>query len=316
MPYGSSLITSLISYDNDFDDMDRSPSASPVEDSPCLSTSQDITAGIWILKDAATDIGWQHNPSNKLHEFSNTVRIGGITMNKSWAIAQQFQYITSASSTDRLRRIAQESRFKTNHLNPYISDTTHLEEPMLSIFQPITTLIFCEQKLFLCIGEINGLFHDTLPVDDIPVTLLSKKIIQVLYQALRLIPTSTTDDPNGINDWRSSTLFSLSAKVSGTLVQPINPTVASHIPCNSFFLFKTSTLIAIASNLRDRVIRRHRKAIPHVKASEGFSYQERHSKFFLLVTAIELIIYQGEHVLLSRSLIPTRPTWNISGWLV
>ena len=53
---------------------------------------------------------WQYNQAKG--PFSNTVQIGGNTMNKSWAIAQQFQYVTSASLTDRLRRIAQESRFK------------------------------------------------------------------------------------------------------------------------------------------------------------------------------------------------------------
>ncbi|KAF8501133.1 hypothetical protein F5888DRAFT_1579713, partial [Russula emetica] len=73
------------------------------------------------------------------------------------------------------------------------------------------------------IAEVNELFHDSVPMDDIPITILSEKIVQVSYQALRLVPASTTDDPNGINDWRSSNLFLLSAKVPGTLVQPINP---------------------------------------------------------------------------------------------
>jgi hypothetical protein len=235
-------------------------------------------------------------------------------MNKSRAIAQQFRYVTSASSTDRLRRVAQESRFKDlNHLNLSISDT---EGPMLSVLQPIATLVFCEQKLFLCIAEVNGLFYDSLPIDDILVTILSEKIVQVSYQALRLIPASTTDDPNGMNDWRSFSLFSLSAKVPGALVQPINPTIASHIPCNTFFLFETSTLMAMASNLRDRVIHGHRRAIPHVKASEVFPYQEHHGKFLLLRMRNELIIYQGEHASSWRSLTPMRLTWNMWGWLV
>jgi hypothetical protein len=154
-------------------------------------------------------------------------------MNKSRAIAQQFRYVTSASSTDRLRRIAQESHFR-NHdrLDPSILDNTDTEGPVLSVLQPIATLVFCEQKLFLCIAEVNGLFRDSLPVDDIPITLLSEKIVEVSYQVLRLIPASTTDDSSGRNDWRSSSLFLLSAKVPGALVQPINPSIASHIPCS------------------------------------------------------------------------------------
>jgi hypothetical protein len=273
--------------------------------------------GMRQLEDAAADVEWQYNQPNGLHVFSNMVQIGGITMNKSRAIAQQFRYVTSASSTDRLRRVAQESRFRNpNGLDSSISDNTRVEGPTLSILQPIATLVFCEQKLFLCIAEVNGLFHDSLPVDDIPIALLSEKIIQVSYQAVRLVPASTTDDSNGINDWRSSHLFSLSAKVPGALVQPVNPTIASHIPCNSFFLFETSSLMATASNLRDRVMRGHRKAIPHVKASEFFPYQEQHGKPFMLGKTNKLIIDQGEHALSWRSSTPIHPTWNMLGWLV
>jgi hypothetical protein len=48
-----------------------------------------------------------------------------------------------------------------------------MEGPSLSVLQPIVTLIFCEQKLFLCIAEVNGLFHDSLPMDNVPIALLS-----------------------------------------------------------------------------------------------------------------------------------------------
>jgi hypothetical protein len=276
-PYGFSLVAGSHSCDNDFDDMEESPTTSSGKESPHTS---DVTVGMRHLEDAAADVQWQYNQPDGVG-FSNTVRIGGITMNKSRAIAQQFRYVTSASSTDRLRRVAQESRFKNpNRCDPPTSDDTDMEGPMLSVLQPIATLVRCEQKLFLCIAEVNGLFHDSLPVDDIPVTLLSEKIIQVSYQALRLVPASTADDSNGINDWRSSSLFSLSAKVPGALVQPINPTIATHIPCSSFFLFETSTLMAIASNLCNRVIRGYHKAIPDVKASEFFPYKEQHGNFF------------------------------------
>jgi len=97
----------------------------------------------------------------------------------------------------------------------------------------------------------------------------------VSYQALCLVPASYTDDPIGENDWRLTTLFALSNKVPGALVQPINPAVTSHIMCNSFYLFQSSVLVVIASNLRDHIDCRYRKAIPHVKVSDKFPYQEQ-----------------------------------------
>jgi len=75
-----------------------------------------------------------------------------------------------------------------------------MEGPMLSVLQPIATLVFCEQKLFLCIAEVNGLFRDSLPVNDILITVLPEKIVQVSYQVLHVVPSSTADDSNGIND--------------------------------------------------------------------------------------------------------------------
>jgi hypothetical protein len=156
-----------------------------------------------------------------------------------------------------------------------ISGDAHADGPFLSVLQPIATLVFCEQRVFLCIAEVNGLFLDHQPVDDIPFSVLSEKIAQVSYQALRLVPATYSDDPDGTNDWRTSSLFSLSAKVPGALVQPINPSVASHKTCDSFFLFESSVLMAIAANLRDQVFRGHRKAIPHMKMSDYFPYREQ-----------------------------------------
>jgi len=109
--------------------------------------------------------------------------------------------------------------------------------------------MLCKQHLFLCVAEVTGLFLNARSVDDIPLSILPEKIAQVSYQAVHLVPASYTDDPKGENNWRSTNLFTLSNKVPGTLVQPINPAVASHITCDSFFLFQTSTLMAIASNL-------------------------------------------------------------------
>jgi len=196
-------------------------------------------------------------------------------MNKSRAIAQHFHYARSVSSTNRLRRIAQESRFRPGHdLNYTPSGDSCSNELSLSILQPITTLVFCDQRLFLCIAEVNSLFLDGKSVEDIPVSILPEKISQVSYQGLCLIPATFADIPDGKYDWRSSSLFTLSAKVPGALIQPVNPGIASHIPGNLFFVFETSVLMAIAVNLRDHVVCSHHRAILLIKVSDCFPYQE------------------------------------------
>jgi hypothetical protein len=205
------------------------------------------------LEDVADEVQWCNESYEGRDTFSNVVQVGGITLNKSHAIAQYFRYMTSVSSTDRVCRVAQESCFKPtgclgNSISGVLGDA-RTQSPVLSIHQPIAMLMLCEQNLFLCVVEVTGLFLDSRSVDDIPLSVLPEKIAQGSYQGVRLIPASYTDDPNGENDWRSTTLFALSSKVPGALIQPINPAVASHLTCDSFFLFQTSVLMAIASNL-------------------------------------------------------------------
>jgi hypothetical protein len=283
-PFRSSLITNcLTDEDNDTEMEERAASSQLDHGSPVVPELHDTTMGMQELEDATADAQWRNSSSYGQGTFSNTVEIGGVVMNKSRAISRHFRYITSASSTDRLCQVAQESRFKpigTGGLGVSVTDDAHdVNGLSLSILQPIAMLVLCEQKLFLCIAEVNGLFLDCQPVDYILLSILSEKIAQVSYQALHLVPACYSDDPDGMNDWRTSNLFSLSEKVSGTLVQPINPTVASHNPCDSFFLFESSVLMAIAANLQDHVVCGHRKAIPQVKLSDEFPYREQHSMF-------------------------------------
>jgi hypothetical protein len=249
------------------------------QDLPHTLLLQDSTSGMQELEDAVAEVQWCTDLCEGQDTFSNVVQIGGIMMNKSRAIAQHFRYMTLTSSTDRLHHVAQESCFKpTGHLGNSISGAqgdAHMQSPMLSIHQPITTLVVCEQNLFLCVAEVTGLFIDSRPVNDIPISLLPEKIVQMSYQALRLIPASYTDDPKGENDWRSTNLFALLNKVPGTLIQPINQAITTHNTCDSFFLFQSSILIAITSNLQDHINRGHCKAIPHVMLSQEFPYREQ-----------------------------------------
>jgi len=276
-PYGQNLIASWLTNENDSDEIEEIPSSS--ERDGHLPHIQASTLGMQELKDAADEVQWCNESHEGRDTFSNVVQVGGITMNKSRAIVQYFQYMTSASSMDRLRHVAQESRFKPtgclgNSVSGVLGDAC-TQSPVLSIHQPIATLVLCEQNLFLCIAEVTGLFLDSCSVNDIPLSILPEKIAQVSYQGVRLIPASYTDNPNGKNDWRSTTLFALSSKVPGALIQLINPAVASHLTCDSFFLFQTSILMAIASNLRDHINRGYRKAIPHIKLSDEFPYREQ-----------------------------------------
>jgi hypothetical protein len=61
-------------------------------------------------------------------------------------------------------------------------------------------VVLCEDKLFLCIAEVNGLFLGHQAIDDIPIPILSERGAQVLYQGLHLVPASYSDDHDGIHN--------------------------------------------------------------------------------------------------------------------
>lgn len=285
-PYGTSLVATHLS-DNISDAAAEEDASSPQPNDSTIPSERhgrhDMSLGMQELEDAVTEVQWRNSTSyaQTRNKFSNSVQIGGVTMNKSRMVSQHFRYMTSVSSTDRLRRVAQESRFKPTGVHgSSLSVNADVEGPILSILQPIATIVSCEDKLFLCIGEVNGLFLDHQPVDDIPISVLSEKITCVSYQALHLVPAGYSDDCDGKHDWRTSGLFSLSAKVPGAIVQPINPTVASPNLCDAFFLFESSALMALAADLQDGILRGCRKHVPGVKPSDKFPYREQDGTFY------------------------------------
>ena len=280
-PYGIRLVTSsLTGSDNDAGVEEDDP---PRHNDSSMHTPEalDATLGMQELEDAVAENQWRTSDSYGQGSFLHSVQIGGVTIKKSRALTQQFRYVTSASSTDRLRRVAQESRFKTSgglRVPHSQAGDEHIEGPTLSILQPIATVVLCEDKLFLCIAEVNGLFLGHQAVDEIPIPILSERAAQVSYQGLRLVPASYSDDHNGIHDWRSLDLFRFSAKVPGALVLPINPDVTSHNLCDAFFLFQSSELMALATSLLDSIPCGHHKSIPLAKHSDYFPYREQDGK--------------------------------------
>jgi len=207
-PFRISIITEHLTEEDNRDDRDweEIQSSSHVRSFADTPEVEDCTVGMRELENAAADAQWPDALGDTQVGFSNIVQIGRQAMNKLCAIAHHFHYAKSVSSTDRLHCIAQESHFRPGHdLNQTLSGEALGEacsnEPSLSVLQPITTLVFCDQWLFLCIAEVNGLFLDGKSIEDIPVSILPEKISQISYQALCLIPVTLSDAPDGKNNW-------------------------------------------------------------------------------------------------------------------
>jgi hypothetical protein len=105
-PYGTSLVTTHLTDDVDDTVTVEDTFSPPPDEQITISEQYDTTLGMQELEDAATEVQWRNDTGCAQSKFSNSVQIGGVMMNKSRAIAQHFRYVTSASSTDRLRCVA------------------------------------------------------------------------------------------------------------------------------------------------------------------------------------------------------------------
>lgn len=245
-PYGVPLFKIPLAADDNEDDDEDEFRRSQDEECP----ASDDLDGLRQLEDAAADLDWDASGVPK--KFVRAITIGGKPVNKARALAQRFKYQKSSTSTDRLRRVAQEDRYKTV---AGLADEGEYVGPCLSIFDPVSTLVRCEDKYFLCIGEVNGLSVDSKSRQRVALNLLAESTIRVSYQILHLIPSTTDDDPTAKNDWRSSRPLPYTFTVPGILIQPINPLTSLPTSGTPHLLFDSGSLRALASNLRDRLPR-------------------------------------------------------------
>ncbi|KAI0259910.1 hypothetical protein BC834DRAFT_926047 [Gloeopeniophorella convolvens] len=242
--------------------------------------------GLRELEDAADEIDWNHSHITP-PAFSNKAR----------ALAQRFKYDKNASSTDRLRRVQQESRYGPVYTAGDGEDAfAGVDGPRVMVTDPIATLVRCDGHLFLCIGEINSIRFHSRPQDEVPVALLHETAVQVSYQALSLLPTSTEDNVSSKHDWRSSHLLPITLTAPGILIQPINPKLVSNSLRPPYFLFDSSTLVTLASSLHDRVSEAHRRSVPSVKGDERFPYRES-SVDFTSMSGQRVLEHIGSHIL-------------------
>lgn len=139
---------------------------------------------------------------------------------------------------------------------------------------PIATLLKCEGRLFVCIGETNDIAFDSKSVDSLSLDLLSEPSAFVSFQMLHLIPATVEDSTDLTHDWRWSLSRGTSHRVQGRLIEPINPDICTQDVGKPFYLFDSHSIRAIGTILLGRLTREDATNIPHVKRTISFPYRE------------------------------------------
>jgi hypothetical protein len=265
-PLGKDLITALRDTD-DYDDTLDDTAEEPTKEA---SSNPNPPPGP-DLEDAITEeqSAGKHQPCFELE---------GKQVYKARYLNQMFENFKKPGSTDRLKRVANVLRYTGTTKTTSVYDGVLDHDPVLGrnvvqMDSPIATIVCCGSDLFLCIGEVNDITVDSRHTDLVAVEYLTEPSVYISYQMLTLVPATIEDDPDLKNDWRWSGKREKPFRVSGCLVQPINPSVSTKELGNPYYLFESSVLMATGSSILERLTE-HAVSVPNVKKSETFPYRE------------------------------------------
>lgn len=263
-------------YDDTAEDFDKS-SQVPVSSEPAPGPT---------LEDAAVEEG----PAGK---HSPCFELDGQNIFKSRFLNEIFKDYKNPNSRDRLKRVANVPRYAVKHETTTSLDIVDHDDangvPSIRMDSPIATLVKCENHLFVCIGEVNDITMDSKHLEEIALELLAEPSVQISYQMLFLIPATREDDPSLKNDWCWSLRRGSSHRISGCLVEPINPPVCTRNLFKPFYLFESGVLMALGSSILERLTHEAGRLVPEVVHSDSFPYRESTGMFSRIRSSIQFI---------------------------
>ncbi|SJL10364.1 uncharacterized protein ARMOST_13750 [Armillaria ostoyae] len=239
----------------DDDSLDDSPSF-PVQD------LEDATSEEEEEDDASCDTRTKYQPCFELD---------GKQVHKAWFLKHTFPW--KLNSTDRLKRVQNAPRHAMNQ-DTHLTVESEAEEDVLTVDSTVTTLIRCQDYLFLAIAEVLDITYQNQHRSQIPACVLRDATTIVNYQLLCIIPANGDDDPTSTFDWKWSYRRGSSHQVPGRLVHPYKPVVCTPNTGKPFYTFESRNLRAIASSMLEDLSPDDSHRLPQVAASPDFPYRE------------------------------------------
>ncbi|PPQ92922.1 LOW QUALITY PROTEIN: hypothetical protein CVT25_006605 [Psilocybe cyanescens] len=181
---------------------------------------------------------------------------------KARILAEFSKYRKCVGSTDRLRCVQDIERHVQNKtVSSYASSD--------SLLPPTDD----SDKIWLCIGEVNGLKFDGQSVPYVNLDILSEDTVTVSYQMLGLRSTTLDDDPDGVYDWQTYQVGEKSFTVPGRLIQPINPKISLTHTTVPWYLLQGTFLVTLAVSIFQELTVSNLKNIPKTAASKEYPYR-------------------------------------------
>lgn len=158
-PRGIFLINKPLKHD----DVDESL-IFPENAEPTSSSTGDSTADARLeVENALGQAIGEEDPAEKPDEppVACTIIVKGKEIDKSRLLAKYSKYRKNVSSTDHLRQVQDVERYVQNSTPFETSDFNDSEptqdELVITISDPVTTLVCSDSQFWLCIGTVNSL---------------------------------------------------------------------------------------------------------------------------------------------------------------
>lgn len=242
--------------------------------------------------------------------MTQSIKFQGQEMSKEKALRLYSKYRNTTGSMDRLKRVRGDER----HLNPGAENYSarsskatdvNESESNLIISDPIASLLRCDGRIWLCIGEVNGMKVDGKHVDCVDCDLLMEPTVSISYQILGLQPSDSHDDPTLKFDWRTYPIKEHTFTAPGRLIQPIDPKTSTpkSIKDSLFYLLDSRFLVALAASLFDNQRASDIKSIPKIMPGTKYPYRERSgvSAWLCLLKKLEQHLYATHQFLLGKA---------------
>ncbi|KAF9552115.1 hypothetical protein CPC08DRAFT_792038 [Agrocybe pediades] len=280
-PHGSLLVNKPLDSD-DVDDSLEDKIDGAADPQAGNSTSEAAAMETRIeVEDALAEVCHPENsiqPANQT-AFSKTIIINGSEVSKSRALSRFSKYRKHVSSTDRLRRVQAVERYtSTTKPGLSIADRHELdledEKDVIVLSDPIATLLRCQDQVWLCLGEVNGIKVDGQATEYISLDMLNEEAATISYQMLGLRPATSDDDPEARNDWRTYAIKEKTFSVPGYLIQPLNPVISTTHSRQPFYLLESNMLTTLTSSLFLALTSSESTMIPKITAMQEYPYRE------------------------------------------
>jgi hypothetical protein len=203
--------------------------------------------------------------------------LNGDKVYKARYLNQLFREFKTPASRDRLKRVANIPRYAIKRdvsSSNIVDHDPNSSASTIQIDSPIATLVKCEDHIFLCIGEVNDIIHDSNHLEEIAVDTLMEPSVFVTFQLLFLVPASVEDDPDLNHDWRWSGKRGDTFRSPGRLIESINPAVCTRNAGKPFYLFDSGTLMAIGHAILERINPEDGHLLAVIRSSDVFPYRE------------------------------------------